>query len=162
VSGSCRAPEGSPCDNDADCTGNKCSTFYADNDDDDFGAESSGTRKICGVDAPAGDWVANNKDCCDSDAEANPDYDGNPRTFGATGCSTRPYDWNCDGEETKSYPFVDMGCTFYKTEETCPELNPVATSEIACGAMNAAGSACGWNGSTCQNATGVELDQGCY
>lgn len=156
VSGSCRVPDGSPCDADSDCISNNCSTFYADSDGDEFGAASSGTRSVCGVNAPTGDWVADNSDCCDSDAEANPDYDSGPRDYAAQGCN---FDWNCDDDETKSIAAHSNACLFYTTEATCP--NVAFSSSVACG-VEEVGSACGWTGSECSNARGAELTQTCY
>ena len=157
VSGTCRAPDGSPCDADSDCISNECSTFYADSDGDDFGAASSGTRSICGVNAPSGDWVANNSDCCDSDAEANPNYDSGARDYAAQGCN---FDWNCDGDETPSIamPGSDR-CLNYTTQATCPGV--VFGSDTACG-VETGGTACGWDGVECTNARGALLTQTCY
>jgi len=160
VSGSCRAPDGSPCNNDNECLSNDCTPFYADDDGDGFGAASSGTRKVCGSTAPAGAWVNNNDDCCDLDPEANPDYSGGPRDYGVSGC-TRPFDWNCDGEEKPNTPIPpdpSVGCPFYTTAETCPSL--VITAPTACGEQGPS-AACGWTGEECSNQRGVLWTQTC-
>lgn len=159
VSGSCRAPDGTACDADSDCVSDECTTFYFDSDNDDFGSELSAVRSICGVIPPAGNWVTNNLDCCDSNPEANPDYDQGPRDYGAEGPNcTRPFDWNCDGDETQSIAAHSNACLFYTTQATCP--NVAFSSTTACG-VEAVGSACGWTGSQCSNARGAELTQTC-
>ncbi len=157
VSGSCRAPNGSACGSDDDCVSGDCSTFYKDEDGDGFGAASSGSSKLCGQTPPSGSWVANNLDCCDSDNEANPNYSGGPRDDAPVGCGT--YDWNCDGDETKSIAAPgSQGCLAFKTKETCPFS--AFDNDTACGQEGTA-DLCGWDGSTCVNARGALQTQTC-
>jgi len=161
IGGQCRAPDGDPCSTDDDCISDICTTYYFDNDNDSFGSAASGTQKICGVTSPGGNWRTNDLDCCNTNAEANPDYDEGPRDYGAEGpqCA-KPFDWNCDGVETKTYAFVGSSrCEFYTSDEDCP--GAVMVAETACGDQGDA-SLCGWTGTVCSNARGGLLTQTCY
>jgi hypothetical protein len=158
IGGLCRAPDGDPCSSDDDCISDTCSTFYFDSDNDSFGFADT-TQKVCGVTPPAGNWRTNDLDCCDSNPEANPDYDDGPRDTGMSFCA-REFDWNCDGVETKTYAFVgSQRCLFYTTDEDCP--GAVMVNETACGDQGDA-SLCGWTGTECTNARGGLLTQTCY
>ena len=161
-SGSCRFPNGSPCSVSSDCIYNNCITYYRDLDGDGFGAQSSGTVKYCGT-VSLSNYVTNNSDCCDNAnnmayaAEANPAYTDGPRDYGATGCA-KPFDWNCDGVETKAY--TNGSCLDYTTQATCPAVVYRTTAVPACGVEDVV-SGCGWTGTECSNAVSALITQRC-
>jgi hypothetical protein len=161
VSGSCRAPDAQPCSVDSNCISNDCNTFYRDEDGDGYGAASSGSGRFCGADPPNSDWSGQNRDCCDSNAAVNPGYNGGPRVDAAADCAPRPYDWNCDGEETRKYS-TNAPCASYTTSASCPGSIPSAADVLPpCGTVDAPGTACGWTGSECVNARGAVVTQTC-
>jgi hypothetical protein len=77
------------CDDAIDNEATDAKNFFADNDGDGFGNESSGTTTTC--EAPDG-FVESNDDCNDGDANVNP---------GATEVCDNTVDNDCDG---------DVGC----------------------------------------------------
>jgi hypothetical protein len=149
-------PDGSACDVDEDCISDDCRPFYEDGDGDGYGAELTGFVRICGDTPPNGDWVTNDDDCCDSDVEAKPTYNSGPRDY-ETGCDH--YDWDCDGDETKSIAAPGtQGCLSYTTEATCPFS--AFDADTACGDDGTA-DLCAWDGSTCLNVRGGIQTQTC-
>jgi len=87
-------PSGYTCVNGrCDCEAGVTS-FYRDMDGDGYGAGAA----MVACSAPAG-YVANNTDCCDSDAGAHPGASGWFTSADACGS----FDWNCDGVVSYEY-----------------------------------------------------------
>lgn len=88
-------------DNNGSITAGSTSTFYQDSDGDTYGNPSV-TQAACS--APSG-YVANNTDCYDSNANANP---------GSSTCSTAhrgdgSFDYNCDGSSARCSTLLGSG-----------------------------------------------------
>jgi hypothetical protein len=160
ISGTCRSPNGSDCTVGSDCIGGTCTEFFRDEDQDGYGAESSGTWSICGSNPPAFQWVVNDLDCCDLDSlqanQANPDYSSGPRDYGVTGCA-QPFDWDCDGVQTPETG--SMPCSSYTTQGSCPlGFYP---SPPLCG-QEGIYNACAWVSNACTHVGGGPVVQECY
>lgn len=104
------------------------STYYADADSDGYGDPTRPTQ-ACGG-APAG-YVANDRDCCDQDANARP---GQTAWFSSpTACGG--YDYDCDDEETRDTrsPFnEERSCSVSSCQVTV-----VAGNSTPCGGQYA-------------------------
>jgi hypothetical protein len=116
-------------------------------------------------------YVADNTDCCDSDAVANPGYlaahMSNPWKYVPDNCGN--YLWNCDGTTVvMQYPWSTLGsaCSPNMCTTTCPldcngyeNVNPncgqtVTHWSVSC-ALSSAGCA------VASTATG-SIQEGCY
>lgn len=167
--GMCRAPDGQPCEVGVDCISGVCSPFYLDLDGDGYGAESSGIERVCGNAPPGFNYFPNNLDCCDQAdvlshaADANPDFVSGSaalgRTYGADGCA-KPFDWNCDGVETREINTTTAPCSSFTTQATCPS-GRFDTAIPNCG-FTAIYNDCIWDGTSCGNGQGGPLTQRCY
>jgi hypothetical protein len=107
------------------CTNNPGppTTYYRDGDGDGYGW--AGTTTVTCTGAPAG-YVANNTDCCDTDADARPGqtaYFPKTRTgHGSASCSGgNAADFNCDGVWSTSYP---IGSCSYADDGSCASATP--------------------------------------
>ena len=89
---------------DNDCDGSEdeqnasgCDAYYKDDDADGYGEEGSSSRCYC---EPTGDYTAaNNDDCYDTNANANPAA----TAYYTVDRGDNSYDYNCDGSESKRY-----------------------------------------------------------
>lgn len=96
--------------------------FFADGDGDGFGAPRTGEL---GCEAPPG-RVANDRDCCDRDAETKP---GQELFFSTPdACGEGSWDRNCDGEVQFALP----DCTQRQDCDT-PQCGCVSTSSCSVG-----------------------------
>jgi hypothetical protein len=113
------------------CTGNTCGAppaWYQDSDGDGYGNSAA---KIDACARPAG-YVADDTDCCDSDANAHP---GQTMYF-STPDACGNFDYNCDMVDTpEPGQFQAVNCTGFTI--SC-DANCNATCNSSCG------SACEW------------------
>lgn len=154
VEGECLGLTGTPCDSNQECADGVCSSFYSDLDGDGFGAGVSSA--FCGTAAPGAGFVSNNLDCCDSDADANPNYS---EGFSSTPTACGDFDFDCDGAETSQ--FTPGTCASFTTQATCPAFVYAPPPGPICGELGA-GSVCAWADASCQSVRGAALVRACY
>ncbi len=116
LTGSCE--DGDPCTGPDSCNdtgtcvpGPDLPVWYADADGDGFGDPGV---TACAAAEPAG-YAGNAEDCCDSEADANPDqttYFADP--FTCVGSTTPSWDYNCGGADYLRWPDYG-GCNWWIT-----------------------------------------------
>jgi hypothetical protein len=128
--GVCLRSAGQICSTAADCASATCTTFRADSDGDGFGAATA--SRLCGATPPVG-YVVDATDCCDADANANPEQ---------TGYFTEPrnvcggYDYDCSGSDELWFDVLCSGyeylCWAYSVPGCGTEGGLVDVFESAC------------------------------
>jgi hypothetical protein len=105
--------------------------FYPDTDHDGYGA-TTGALHTCNPSIPAG-YLADNTDCCDTDAHA---YPGETALYSTprTGCGG--FDYNCDGVADGDSTIAYLNCLPQSATMTCAFLGGIGfvTTVPACGA----------------------------
>ena len=126
--------------------------FYEDKDKDGFGNPKV-VKKACTI--PAG-FVANNRDCCDTDKRASPTSSG---WFGAANnCGS--FDYNCDGTATKRWTTLTSECTSRIKPSSCSA--PAAgwrRTVTSCGASHFWQTGCTWNDPICEGTGGPQVQE---
>ena len=134
---SCLKDDGSTCIADSECASNACKTYYADADDDGYGATTS-AKKICGVTPPVGS-AAVSGDCCDSDLLAHPGQSA--YYLSADKCGN--FDYDCaDGEvlDPSNSASLEMNCNV--ESGTCSVVKAGWDSTPMCGVANSWATGC--------------------
>jgi hypothetical protein len=151
--GACKKLDGQSCAAASDCLSNACTNFFVDADGDHYGVGAA--IKLCGSSPPAGYWTsATPADCCDSDAKANPGYNGDGEP-GIDKCNS--WDYNCNGKTDYKFPFPTGGadCPYplWTNAKDCQYGAGYAPGQPAVGCGETAQmQLCSWNGTQCGGA----------
>lgn len=124
-------------------------TWYEDADNDGFGNPAK-PQLGCSNTGPAGDWVKNNTDCYDANANAKPGQ----TAFFPTHRGDGSYDYDCNGSASPSVPNIGSqvcgiciaqlggNCSTIKScgfgcNNTCGSTGPAEgfTTNVACGSQ---------------------------
>lgn len=171
VGGACLFAIGQNCTSNEQCASGSCQRWFLDGDVDLHGSpDLSLSIQICTQlgSAPPTGYVASNDDCCDEDAQANPDQTG--RFAVANACDD--FDYNCDGDilntfEADTLRFGITPCNEIALEDcnvnrwssgTVPQCGAMASFQ-ACGQVVTTSSA--GRTASCVAVTGGTLQNTC-
>jgi hypothetical protein len=175
--GSCRLNDGQACTlgGGTPCV-NGCTQWFTDRDGDGFGNSNVAAVNRCGNAAPGvpaggGTFVRLDGDCCDTDADANPDETASFSRV-RSGCPGLPGDFNCDGREDKSFQSSTGNGAFDVLSgfETCADLgtncDPIRLIWLGgqappCGTTATGASQCFPVDGICQSVSGAGVDVFC-
>lgn len=146
------------CDGKGGCRTTTATKCYRDKDGDGYGDPTSYSNYCSSC--PSTEWISNNKDCYDSNANAKP----GETEYYEINRGDLSFDYNCDNKQEKKYPsFTNQTCASTCTSDgKCqPKSGAPAT---ACGERNsecspnncssAGASSCaafvGWNAQACR------------
>jgi hypothetical protein len=104
-------------------------------DGDGYGNPSSSVTSCTGA-PPA--YVTNNTDCCDTDANARPNYVGSGYSVTRNGCGG--YDYNCDGQAITNQPIL----TCSSASGSCVQTKVGVYHSGICGPSVNVLNACAW------------------
>jgi hypothetical protein len=173
--GSCRLNDGQACTPGGTPCVNGCTQWFTDSDSDGFGNPNTAISR-CGLTAPGGGtFVRQGGDCCDSDANANPNQ---TQSFVTARSGCGGFDFNCNGREEQTFRGTGGGLinTILTGFQSCANVGapPCNGSTVTliwpggqpapCGstaAQGTGGSQCILLDGLCQSVAGFGVDVSC-